>query len=150
MDRLSRRDFIRVSALVGASTVVAACGGSQSTPEPTTAPAAEPTKAAESEPTGASARYSESPIFAEMVANGELPPVDERLPENPHVAMGLDGIGNYGGGWRMNKKGQADGYAAARSSSVACSERRSSGITSCWARAVTTRASNAPSPKTET
>ncbi len=111
MDRLSRRDFIRVSALVGASSVVAACGGSQSTPEPTSAPATQPTKAPGSEPSGSSSRYGEAPIVAEMVANGEIPPVDERLPENPYVAVGLDGVGNYGGGWRLNKKGQADGGA---------------------------------------
>jgi len=50
-------------------------------------------------------------MLADKVAAGELPPVDERLPENPFVIEGLDGVGNYGGAWRMAKKGQADGFA---------------------------------------
>jgi peptide/nickel transport system substrate-binding protein len=33
----------------------------------------------------AAPKYNESPIFAEKVAAGELPPVEERLPENPLV-----------------------------------------------------------------
>ncbi len=47
-------------------------------------------------------------MLAELVAKGELPPVEERLPENPFVIEGLDGIGNYGGTWRKARKGQAD------------------------------------------
>ena len=35
-------------------------------------------------------------MLAERVAKGELPPVEERLPENPFVIEGLDGIGNFG------------------------------------------------------
>jgi len=106
MEKITRRDFLRVSALVGAGTIAAACAQPAA---PTTAPPAAPTTAP-AEPAPPS-RYGESPVFADMVAKGELPPVDERLPENPCVAVGLDGIGNYGGGWRLNKKGQADGYA---------------------------------------
>ncbi len=30
----------------------------------------------------------------------DLPPVEERLPRNPAVVVGCDGIGNYGGAWR--------------------------------------------------
>ena len=41
--------------------------------------------------------YGESPIWAEMVAKGELPPVDERLPQEPVVVQGEEGIGLYGG-----------------------------------------------------
>jgi len=50
-------------------------------------------------------------MLAEKVAAGEFPPVEERLPVNPYIVEGLDGIGNYGGTWRMQKRGQADGYA---------------------------------------
>ena len=46
-----------------------------------------------------------------MVASGEIPPVDERLPVNPLVLEGLDGIGNYGGLWRAGFAGQADHFA---------------------------------------
>jgi ABC-type dipeptide/oligopeptide/nickel transport system permease component/ABC-type transport system substrate-binding protein len=41
----------------------------------------------------------ESPILAELVAEGKLPPVAERVGEEPCVLEGVDGIGNYGGVW---------------------------------------------------
>jgi peptide/nickel transport system substrate-binding protein len=53
-------------------------------------------------------------MLAERVAAGALPPVDERLPTNPYVIEGLDGIGNYGGNWRLGFSGQADGTAASQ------------------------------------
>lgn len=40
--------------------------------------------------------YQESPLLAERVAAGELPPVAERLPVNPKVAA-MESIGKYGG-----------------------------------------------------
>ncbi len=41
--------------------------------------------------------YGEAPMLAEMVAAGELPPVEERLPTNPKVIPVIDEIGTYGG-----------------------------------------------------
>lgn len=41
--------------------------------------------------------YNEAPILAEKVRNGELPPVAERLPENPLVIQVYEEIGQYGG-----------------------------------------------------
>ena len=41
--------------------------------------------------------FSESPMLAELVQKGELPPVEERLPENPGVSIPLEEIGKYGG-----------------------------------------------------
>ncbi len=41
--------------------------------------------------------YSEAPELAERVAAGELPPVAERLPEEPLVVQPADEIGQYGG-----------------------------------------------------
>lgn len=41
--------------------------------------------------------FNESPMLAEMVAAGNLPPVEERLPENPAVQIPLEDIGKYGG-----------------------------------------------------
>jgi len=45
--------------------------------------------------------YGEAPMLAEMVAAGELPPVEERLPvaDDIFVVAGVDGIGEYGGTW---------------------------------------------------
>mgnify|MGYP000867551367 CR=1 FL=1 len=101
--KLKRRDFIKLSSVAVVGTVVAACAPA---PAPTTAPeapkaeepkaeepkAAEPTKPPAEEPTKAPeapaeapAAYKEAPQLAEKVAAGELPPVEERLPENPMV-----------------------------------------------------------------
>lgn len=41
--------------------------------------------------------YNESPILAERVASGDLPPVEERLPVNPDVVTPIEQVGNYGG-----------------------------------------------------
>ncbi len=41
--------------------------------------------------------FNEAPMLAEMVAAGELPPVEERLPNNPVVQIPLEEIGTYGG-----------------------------------------------------
>lgn len=42
--------------------------------------------------------YQEAPELRVLVAAGELPPVDERLPKQPLVLIGVDGlIGEYGG-----------------------------------------------------
>jgi peptide/nickel transport system substrate-binding protein len=41
--------------------------------------------------------FQQSPILDAQVASGELPPVAERLPDDPIVVEGIDGIGQYGG-----------------------------------------------------
>ena len=41
--------------------------------------------------------YNESPMLAERVANGDLPPVSERLPVEPLVVEPAEQIGVYGG-----------------------------------------------------
>ncbi len=43
----------------------------------------------------------ESPILAELVEEGKLPPVAERVGPEPVVIEGVDGIGNYGGTWNI-------------------------------------------------
>lgn len=43
----------------------------------------------------------EAPMLQEKVANGELPPLDERLPEDPFVVTPVHEIGQYGGTWRQ-------------------------------------------------
>ena len=45
--------------------------------------------------------YNEAPMLAEMVASGDLPPVDDRLPENPVILTPLIEIGTYGGTLRV-------------------------------------------------
>ncbi len=46
-------------------------------------------------PQPAPPRYHESPILKERVERGELPPVEQRLPEKPLVVPPAEGIGRY-------------------------------------------------------
>jgi peptide/nickel transport system substrate-binding protein len=73
--------------------------------EPTEAPAAEPTEAMAEEPM---AMYHEAPMLADMVAAGDLPPVEERLPAEPLVEEVVDEIGQYGGTLRRAFLGPGD------------------------------------------
>ncbi len=52
--------------------------------------------------------YNEAPMLAEMVAAGDLPPVDERLPDEPLVEEVVDSIGLYGGTLRRAFLGPGD------------------------------------------
>lgn len=51
--------------------------------------------------------YNEAPMLAELVAAGKLPPVEERLPENPQMIHSKE-IGRYGGTLRFFQLGDAD------------------------------------------
>lgn len=55
--------------------------------------------AAESEPETAAPtqKYKEAPMLAAKVAKGELPPVDERLPDEPLVVVPIEKVGRHGG-----------------------------------------------------
>lgn len=55
----------------------------------------------ESGPGPAAGGFGESPMLARKVQSGELPPLEERLPENPAVVKPLDEIGRYGGRLRI-------------------------------------------------
>ena len=52
-------------------------------------------------PPSAPAEYGEAPMLAALVAAGELPPVDERLPVNPSVRTPIEEVGTYGGTVRV-------------------------------------------------
>ncbi len=52
--------------------------------------------------------YSEAPDLAKRVAAGELPPVNERLPEEPLIVPTIERIGQYGGTWHRGFTGRAD------------------------------------------
>ena len=47
--------------------------------------------------TGCTLAYTDNPLFADKVASGELPPVQDRLPEEPLVVEPYHEIGQYGG-----------------------------------------------------
>ena len=71
---ITRRTFLRLSAIATTGAVLAAC-----------APAAQEAAPAEMEAAPAAASGPEAPMLAEMVESGTLPPLDQRLPENPLV-----------------------------------------------------------------
>ena len=58
-------------------------------------------------------KYNEAPMLKTMVAAGELPPVEQRLPEEPLVLEPLEEIGQYGGAayvLTMGGHGIEDGF----------------------------------------
>ncbi len=110
MVSISRREFLRVSSLAAAASLAAACVQPVAPAQPVgaveTPPAAAP---AAPTPQPEVPRYKEAPMLAQRVAQGLLPPVDDRLPENPLVVTdGADGIGRYGGNIRRAFKGVSD------------------------------------------
>lgn len=119
------KKFSLILTLVLALLLVVACGGGdEPAAEEAEAPAAEQPAAeapaeeaeeeaevevgkaieageseAEEEPAAEVSQYNEAPMLAEMVAAGELPPVDERLPQDVQVVTPVKGVGQYGGTW---------------------------------------------------
>src|SRR5271156_5965503 len=53
-------------------------------------------------------KYHEAPGLAEQVKAGKLPPVEQRLPEQPLVVPVTEKVGEYGGVWRRAFLGPAD------------------------------------------
>ena len=107
---LNRSKLARLGWAVLACTLalaLAACGPAEMPAEE--APMAEEPAAEEPMADGA---YNESPMLAEMVAAGTLPPVEERLPNEPFVVTNRmlvvsydTEIGKYGGTMRLPQDG---------------------------------------------
>lgn len=87
---LSRRDFLKATAAAAAAAVTA-----RTVPMASAAPARQ-------------AAYKEAPMLAELVAAGQLPPVEQRLPVNPRVIAPTYEVGQYGGVLRRAFKGLSD------------------------------------------
>ncbi|MBN1248193.1 MAG: hypothetical protein JXC32_11085 [Anaerolineae bacterium] len=89
--KITRREFLYLSTLATAGAVATACGGGAVEEpaveeEPVEEPVVEEPEAEEPEaPAAAGSKYKEAPELAALVAAGELPPVDERLPLEPFV-----------------------------------------------------------------
>ncbi len=121
MENISRRTFIRLTAVTTAATVVAACSQPAAQPTaqaapPTAAPAA-PAAVATTAPAApattapaapAETRYAEAPALADKVKSGALPPIEERLPVDPRVIPVTEEIGQYGGIWHRCAVGISD------------------------------------------
>lgn len=109
----------RVLALLLLSVLLAgalaACGGGGApAAEEAAAPAQEEAAAPAQEEAAAPAQEEmagsahEAPELAAMVAAGELPPLEERLPVNPLVVEPVENVGRYGGVWRAGLRGGSD------------------------------------------
>ena len=121
---VSRRAFMRLVGFAAGGGLLAACSPSAPAAPPaapTTAAGAKPTSAppapAQAAPTSAAAaptKFSEAPVLAQMVQAGKLPPVEQRLPASPQVVQPVQGVGQYGGTWRLAWTGPADFHAYGR------------------------------------
>lgn len=115
----SKRSLVVLTFLTVFALLIAACGGAPAAapaaeeaaaPAATEAPAAEEAPAQEAAAPAGDGQYHESPVLAEMVAAGTLPPVDERLPQAPLVIEPVEQVGQYGGTWRMMANDDGLGY----------------------------------------
>jgi peptide/nickel transport system substrate-binding protein len=99
-----------LSALTATGIVLTACGSEQLAEVPDASPPADAPAAAPAAQVAATqpTQFNEAPMLAELVAGGELPPVDQRLPANPTVVPVVAEIGNYGGALRRAFKGVSD------------------------------------------
>jgi len=108
---------LRLIRLVALLAVVTACAQATPTPAPPAAPAATSAPAQPAQPTqppaAPASKYKEAPMLTELVKAGKLPPVDQRLPENPAVVEAAE-IGQYGGIWRRGTLGPSDFNGIAR------------------------------------
>jgi len=123
--QVTRREFLRLSAVMAAGTVAAACGtpAPTATPvPPTKAPTAVPTAVPPAAPTSTPIPIApptatptpvpakEAPMLASLVKAGTLPPLEQRLPKKPWVVASYEGNGNYGGNWRRAFQGVSDNW----------------------------------------
>ncbi len=66
-------------------------------PQPTATTAAiAPVEATPTQVPAQVSQYNEAPMLADLVKAGSLPPVDERLPDEPLVTEPLESVGKYG------------------------------------------------------
>ena len=111
-----------ISLLLTISLVLSACGGdrpdlpdtSGAASESTTEEQAEPAAEAAADEGDSAGSANEAPMLAEMVAAGEIPPLEERLPAEPLVVEPAESIGKYGGTWHRAFRGVKDYHAWAR------------------------------------
>jgi peptide/nickel transport system substrate-binding protein len=96
---MNKKFNLLLSILLITAFVLTACGGAAATeegPAATEAPATQAPSGTEA-PTVEVSAFAEAPALAEQVAAGTLPPVEERLPDNPVVTTPVESVGKYGG-----------------------------------------------------
>jgi len=103
---------MQLSAFAAVGATVAACSSSGA--PAVEAPAASEAAAPAAAPASPPGQYNEAPMLAELVAKGELPPVDQRLPTNPTIVDVVERTGNYGGVMRRGFKGVSDRWGPSK------------------------------------
>ena len=136
--RLDRREFLRLSALAAAGVTAAACQPKTVIVKETVEVEKEVTKVVketvevekeitkivemqvevEKVITATPSVVREAPMLYVQVAEGELPPLEERLTADPNILEPVEEIGEYGGTWRRVAVG-IGGYGLTRSN-MAC------------------------------
>ncbi len=96
--------LVALGSFLALSLLLAGCGP---TATPTAAATSKPQATNTTAPTAEVITYKQAPILDDQVKSGKLPPVVERLPENPLVEE-AESIGTYGGTWRRGFLGPSD------------------------------------------
>jgi peptide/nickel transport system substrate-binding protein len=127
---LSRREFLRLGAAAAAGTALVACQPQtvivekevekvvtqvvKETVQVQVEVEKEVTKIVEKEVMVEAAAANESPMWQGMVAAGDLPPLEERLPQDLETVPVHEEIGQYGGTWNRAFRGDSDFGGLAR------------------------------------
>jgi peptide/nickel transport system substrate-binding protein len=134
--QISRREFLRTGALTAAGLAAAACAPKTVIVEKTVKETVEVEKVVKETVvvekevekvvketvmvekevpvekevivTATPSAFASSPMYNVAVSQGKLPPLDERLPQNPLILDVVEEIGEYGGTWRRAYKGVSD------------------------------------------
>ena len=102
MSRTRKRSAWQWLAMLMIVALLAGCGAPAAQPaEPAAAEPAQESAQSTTQEAAAPSASKESPMLAEMVTAGSLPPVEERLPVNPLVLEPVESAGQYGGTMRM-------------------------------------------------
>jgi peptide/nickel transport system substrate-binding protein len=120
---MRRREFLHLAAMAGGVALLPACVNDNVTPTASAGPTESPGsvgKFALGKLEGGEVvldtsrfpkAFKEAPELAELVRTGRLPPVAERIGQDPLVIKPVHGIGRYGGTLRKAFIGTADGTA---------------------------------------
>ena len=105
---LSRRDMLRLGMLALSATQLPVTASAQG-PKPG-AHLIGKLEGAEvvTDPAQVPKRFNEAPQLAELVKAGKLPPVEQRIGQDPLVVKPLREVGRYGGTWRRGFTGPFD------------------------------------------
>jgi peptide/nickel transport system substrate-binding protein len=120
--RMTRRKFLYSSALATVGVVAAGCTQAPAPiPPPATQAPAKATEAQAPVPEASEAAVKESPMLADLVKAGKLPPLEQRLPVDPLVVNAGMRItkeelpeltrGKLGGNFKYSRVGAFDGMA---------------------------------------